>query len=276
MAPDSPSEQIQIFSELPADHASFDISDPRVMAALSRAEELHFWHRSRNEFIASRLRMLGIGAGQRFLDLGCGAGCVSAHLSILGLSVVGVDGHRHLLLRAAQRAPKAKFWLHDLTRGVDELPPDRFDAVGLFDVLEHLDHPSQTLRQAADLVRSNGFVVGTVPAMMSLWSRADEQAGHVRRYETAELHRLLRSNQDCHVVEIVPFHRVLIPLWWMRKLMLARRRDGASVSTTNLRVPPWPINEWMLRLLRVERALSRGPSAWSQHGTSLWFALRKA
>jgi 2-polyprenyl-3-methyl-5-hydroxy-6-metoxy-1,4-benzoquinol methylase len=40
-----------------------------------------------------------------------------------------------------------------------------FDAVGLFDVIEHLDDPGSALRLALRLAKLGGFVVGTVPAL---------------------------------------------------------------------------------------------------------------
>jgi SAM-dependent methyltransferase len=270
------SDRVRAFSELASNHQPFDVSDARAMAALRRAEDEHFWHRSRNEFIAMRLRRLGVTAGQRFLDLGCGGGCVSAHLSSLGIAVVGVDGHRDLLTQAAARAPEATFWLHDLARGVDDLPQEPFDAAGLFDVVEHLESPVRALEAACSRVVSRGLVVGTVPAMMSLWSRADEQAGHRTRYDAVRLRRLIEAVRGCEVVEVEPFHRALVPLLWVRRRVVARRQGVAAVSETNFRVPPWPLNEGMLWLLRTERALGRAASRLTVHGASLWFALRKA
>lgn len=246
------------------------------MAALRHAEDEHFWHRSRNEFIALRLQRLGVTPGKRFLDLGCGGGCVSAHLSSLGLVVVGVDGHRDLLDQAAARAPQATFWLHDLARGVDDLPQDRFDAAGLFDVLEHLESPVRAIEDACSRVMPGGLVVGTVPALMTLWSRADEQAGHRTRYDAARLRGLIGAVGGCEVVEVEPFHRLLVPLLWARRHVVAGRRGVAAVSETNFRVPPWPVNEGMLWMLRLERALGRAASRATRHGASLWFALRKA
>ena len=149
--------RIQTFSALSSHHAAFDVSDGRAMAALREAEDRHFWHQARNAFIAERLTLLGVKQAGRFVELGCGGGCVSAHLSAVGFDVVGVDGHRDLVEQAAARAPRASFWVHDLSRGVGELPAERFDAAGLFDVLEHLSEPLLALKDACSMVHENGL-----------------------------------------------------------------------------------------------------------------------
>lgn len=242
------------------------------MAAMREAEDRHFWYLARNELIESRLRKLGAGPGARLIELGCGGGCVSAHLSEKGWSVVGVEGHGALAELAAARAPRASFWVHDLGRGVDELPPEPFEVVAMFDVIEHLESPVTALASARKMAAPGGWIVGTVPALMSLWSRADEQAGHRTRYDRWGLRELLAQVPRTRVHEVVPFHRVLVPLLMIRKHVVARRRGVADVSEANFRVPPTWINAALLRVLRAERranALLR-----RVEGSSLWFALQ--
>ena len=68
-------------SELRPDDAAFDISDEADVRALLRAEEAHFWHKARNRFIRGKIeRLWRVRPGARILELGCGAGCVSAEL----------------------------------------------------------------------------------------------------------------------------------------------------------------------------------------------------
>lgn len=271
-----PQERIREFSELVSKDPAFDVTNDRAMAALRKAEDRHFWHRARNEWIADRLRRLGVREGHSFLELGCGGGCVSAHLSSRGLRVVGVEGHRRLLQQAASRAPEAMFWLHDLSRGVEELPSERFDAAGLFDVLEHLDSPLRALENALRMVVPGGLVVGTVPSMMRLWSRVDEQAGHRTRYDEGRLRALIASVGGSFVEEVEPLNRALVPLLWVRRFVMDRKGGVGDVSEANFRVPPKVINESMVWLLRGEQALGRILALSTVPGASLWFAIRRA
>ncbi len=268
-------DRIQVLSELDAHDVGFDVTNARTLRALREAEDRHFWHRTRNELIAQRLGRLGVGPGARVVELGCGGGCVTAHLARQGYEVVGVDGHRALVELAAERAPSARFWVHDLSRGVAELPERGFDAAGLFDVIEHLDEPRAAVASALALVREGGWVVGTVPAMMRLWSRVDEQAGHRRRYERKALREELEAVAGAESVQVVAFNRVLVAPMLVQRRLVSRRGDRGSISEANLGVPRGWVNQLAGALLRAERragfVLDRLPCK----GASLWFALRK-
>ena len=266
-------ERIRIVSELERSDASFDVTDERVMTALRDAEERHFWHVTRNEWIAERLKRLGLAAGARMIELGCGGGCVTAQLARAGFEVVGVEGQRSLVELASRRAPGARFVVHDLRRGAGELPERGFDVAGLFDVLEHLEAPAQVLREAMTLVRPGGMVVGTVPALQALWSRIDEQAGHKVRYERDTLGALLNQIAGARVLEVAAFNRVLVPLLYVQR-RLVTRADRSESSRANLAVPMWPINAGLAAMLRLERKASRWLEAARVPGSSLWFAMQ--
>ncbi len=261
---------LEILSELPADHAGFDITDARLMAQLSAAEDSHFWHVARNELIATRLAALGVGRGARFLELGCGGGVVSAHLCRAGLDVTGVDGHLPRVTEAARRAPGARFVVHDLSRGVDGLPTG-FAAAGLFDVIEHLDQPVAALEAALSLVKAGGWVVGTVPALMSLWSDYDAKGGHQLRYDRRTLGDVLERVGGADSRELRWFNHLLVPMMWLQRR--ARAEPDAGLT-----VPPSPLNQALLWALRAEYAADRAvrPLRARLPGASLWFALRRA
>ncbi len=266
-------DRIRVISELDPADPSFDVTDAAVMDVLARAEEGHFWHRTRNEWIAQRLRALGVGPGASVIELGCGGGCVSAHLAASGYDVVGVEGQRSLVELASRRAPRARFFVHDLRRGIDELPERGFDVAGLFDVIEHVEKPEQVVASACALVRDGGLVVGTVPGMRALWSRIDEQAGHRERYEPWTLRAVLERVTDASLVEIVPFNRAIVPLLWVQRRLVTMRGRSES-SSANLAVPPRPVNAMLGTVLRWERRLPRWTQTERVSGSSLWFALR--
>jgi 2-polyprenyl-3-methyl-5-hydroxy-6-metoxy-1,4-benzoquinol methylase len=263
-------------SALRPDHRDFDISDEADLAALFAAEEKHFWHRSRNSIIVSRLESLGIDRGARLLDLGCGAGCVAAELSRRGYRVTGIDGHQALIEVARTRAPSATFLCRDLREGVSSLDAavSSFDVVALFDVIEHLEQPAKALGDALSLVAPGGFLVGTVPALMLLWSGIDERSGHKTRYGRQSLRSLLTVVRGAEVVEVTPFFRGLVPLLWAQRRWVGRSRDAAS-SVRNLGVPARPINRALYELCVLEERLTPLLEALNLPGASLWFALKK-
>ena len=63
----------------------------------------------------------------------------------------------------------------------------------LLDVVEHLQHPDQTLRGTWRVLRPGGHLVVTVPAHGWLGSGADELLRHVRRYTRSVLRRQLAA-----------------------------------------------------------------------------------
>jgi SAM-dependent methyltransferase len=260
-------------SELAPDDPSFDISDEDDVAALLRAEEKHFWHRSRNRFILGRLRGLSISPGDRIVELGCGAGCVAAELARAGYDLTGIDGHRSLLDVAALRAPRAHFHCHDLRLGIPDLPTTGFDVACLFDVIEHLNHPEQALHAAVALVRPGGYVVGTVPALMALWSGIDVHAGHKVRYSEATLREVLSRTERASIVEVEPFFRALVPLMWAQRRLIGRR-GTKTASVRNLTVPPAPVNAALFAMVTLEHALAPLLDKLHLPGASLWFALQ--
>jgi len=266
------SEAFRVISELAEDEPSFDVRGDAI-ASLTAAEDAHFWHRTRNRIIADKLAALGLGPC-RLVELGCGAGAASAFLAARGHDVVGVEGHRRLVEIAARRAPSASFWVHDLRRGTHELPLRDFDVAALFDVIEHLDEPIAALENALALVRPGGFVVGTVPAAMRLWSVVDERAGHKIRYSRRTLRLVLEAIRGAEVVEITPFFRALVPLLLVQRRLLARQASSIG-ARTNLDVPPKPINLALARIVETEHALSAYLDRLPIEGASIWFALRK-
>ena len=208
------------------------------------------------------------------LELGCGGGAVCAHLCRLGYEVTGVDGHLDRVREAARRAPRGLFFAHDLAKGTAPFSDGAFDAVGLFDVIEHLDDPRQALTSALACARPGGLLVGTVPALMSLWSEVDDQAGHRLRYEPRGLAALLGSLAGCSVVEVRRFNRILVPMLFLERRMLRRSKSAVPVGT-HLKVPPEPINRAFDALLRLEQALDFALEWLRLPGASLWFVLRK-
>jgi SAM-dependent methyltransferase len=262
---------VEFQSDLTPELDALNKSSTAAMRALSIAEEGHFWHRSRNLFVSDRLVALGVHPPARILELGCGGGCVSAHLAQLGYAVTGIDRDRARIVEAAKRAPEARFLIHDLRLGRPQL--DCFDVVGLFDVIEHLDRPQDVLEQALQLTKPGGFLLGTVPALRRLWSQVDVESGHRTRYEVPTLRALLERVLGGQIVEIVNFNRFLVPLLWLHRRRLSVG-DRKTMGELNVKVPPPFLNTLLFWALRLEQRLGFLDTA-PIPGASLWFAMRR-
>jgi SAM-dependent methyltransferase len=221
--------------------ADFEL-DPEVLPSLWRMEERHFWHAARNRWIVRALSEAGVLPPARILEVGCGSGAVAGALHRSGYAVVGIDTAEVLVRKAHERIPEATF----IAGKLEDLAPEHgpFDAIGFFDVLEHLDDPSLLVRQAMRHARPGALVVATVPAIKALYSIVDELAGHKRRYELGELARTFSEAGLTAIAEYGMF-RALRPFVGARRSKGPAPTDVASRRRTMLadvRVPPAPLN----------------------------------
>jgi 2-polyprenyl-3-methyl-5-hydroxy-6-metoxy-1,4-benzoquinol methylase len=95
----------------------------------------------------------------RFLDVGCSTGFVVEAAQRAGWHAQGLDLNPSAIAFGQRRGLK----LHNLTLEEFPAPEGSFDAIGLFDVLEHLAQPKQILEKVVDLLAPGGIVFVYVP-----------------------------------------------------------------------------------------------------------------
>lgn len=71
------------------------------------------------------------------------------------------------------------------------LQDNTFDLIGAFEVLEHIEKPEQTLSEIARVLKPDGLFLFSVPIQQKYWSKWDELAGHVQRFELKQLTEIL-------------------------------------------------------------------------------------
>ena len=120
-----------------------------------------------------------LGPVSLVLDLGCGTGGVSS-AAPPGVRVIGVDHDRGALHTASQYGPTL-LWNAALDR---RLPFGRgcFDAVIARDVLEHLDHPWDAVREMHAVLRPGGLALASVPMARPrvVWNDYTHRRGFTR------------------------------------------------------------------------------------------------
>lgn len=243
-------------------------------ALLAHAEEKHFWFRGRNRIIRDLIeKTFPSHAGKSFLEIGCGTGYVLWELDSMGFAVTGMDMHPEGLVYARKRVPKARLITGNL---FTYTPQKKFDALGIFDVIEHIEDDVGALSACAKMLHSKGMLFLTVPARPELLSSYDEISGHFRRYTEKSLRVAFEhAGLTIRFIGYAGFFQYL-PHLIMKRLMLRStgKKDPMSVLAAVVRQPPSFINfileqtfvwdMWLTRFMKLPL------------GTSLIVAAQKA
>jgi SAM-dependent methyltransferase len=243
-----------------------------ILVDLNEMIHGHPWWKARARLAIALLRRQRIGPPARVLDAGCGWGVTLKALEKHSYRVAGLDISRRCLQQLVR--PGRELIEADLTQPLPD-GVQRYDAALALDVIEHLDDDRSAVTRLGELVRPDGVVLVSVPALPELYSEFDLIQGHRRRYTPDTLRRAFAGTGL--VVERV--------LWWGQWLVpMLRRRcgrrlaaDGESAAETYRRylaLPPWPFSLALPWLFRLEQPWTlRGAST---TGTSLFAVARRA
>ncbi|HLP44392.1 MAG TPA: class I SAM-dependent methyltransferase [Candidatus Kapabacteria bacterium] len=168
-------------------------------------EEKSFWFCHRNNCILELLKRFpprGI-----FYDIGGGNGCVSKMLENNGFQTVLVEPSKTGIVNAQKRGLKSVICarLGNMNSHKHSLP-----AIGLFDVLEHIENPTEFLKIISSLLIPDGMLYITVPAFKFLWSKDDVFAGHFQRYSLKSSKKILMENG--YTIEYATYFFCILPL----------------------------------------------------------------
>ena len=145
-------------------------------------EDKHWWFASRTRALFNMMDGSIPDRDKRILDVGCGAGNMSHHLSRYG-SVIGIENNPKPIEIAHERG-------YDVRLGQAEDMPfedTSFDLITALDVIEHCEDDMAILSECHRVCVPGGLIVITVPAFQWLWSHNDEINHHYRRYSGEEL-----------------------------------------------------------------------------------------
>ncbi len=147
-------------------------------------EDGSFWFRHRNNCIASIVKTYPPQDNGTIFDIGGGNGFVSLGLANAGFDVAllepGSVGTRNAKKRGLKNVICA-------TTDAAKLKQHSLPAVGLFDVIEHIEDDLAFLQSIRNLMKKGGRLYATVPAYSFLWSEEDIFAGHFRRYALEDI-----------------------------------------------------------------------------------------
>jgi SAM-dependent methyltransferase len=197
-------------------------------------EGSHWWFTGRRKVLTALIGDLELPPNAKIAEVGCGVGGNLEMLRAFGeVSAVEPDAESRAYID--QRLGMA------VQDGLlpDGLPLARgsFDAVCAFDVVEHVDDDAGSVRALADLVKSGGYLVITVPAYQWMWSHHDVLHHHKRRYQRPAIEALVRE-AGLSIVRSSYFNGLLFPMAALVRLA----KKALRIQTEDDRMPPKTIN----------------------------------
>ena len=164
-----------------------------------------YWFQHRNDCIAAALK--NFSPPGELYDIGGGNGYVAHAIQELGFDVVVVEpgetGVRNASARGVQYVVCST--LEDAGFPANTLP-----AVGLFDVIEHIENDVEFLIEVKELLARDGRLYLSAPAYPLLRSAEDDFAGHYRRYTITDIR--MRLELAGFSVEFMSYMFSFLPL----------------------------------------------------------------
>lgn len=219
-----------------------------VFDRMSAQEDVHWWFDARRVIIHTMIeRLVTLPPAARLLEAGCGTGGNLEMLSRFGVL-------RAFELDATARAGATQKSGLAVAEGAlpGPLPfgEERFDLIGLFDVLEHVEDHEGALAALAQRLSSTGCVVLTVPAFAWLWSAHDTRHHHFRRYTKASL-RAVAHKAGLRVEHAFYFNSALFPVAVAGRALKRLVKSDAPDDT----LPAPFINKMLRAVFAAERHL---------------------
>jgi SAM-dependent methyltransferase len=233
-----------------------------------------------------RYDKLGVGPGDRLLDLGCGAGRHAFEAMRRGAYVVAVDADAAevkdaaALMAALIETDTATIASHGWGRAITgdalHLPfaDATFDRVIAAEVLEHIPADRAAMAELARVLRPGGTMAVTVPRWypeLVNWALSDDYhlvpGGHIRIYRSRDL----TSRLEATGLELYGHHHAHAfhsPYWWL-KCAVGVRDDQHPLVRAYHRGLVWDITSPNRAVRAAERILNPGL------GKSLVVYLRK-
>lgn len=222
-----------------------------IYERIQALEQDHWWFAGRRAILAELIGSLGLPRDARILEAGCGAG---GNLRLLGR----FGSVRAMEPDAPSRKYVAEHWGVEVDHGLlpDGLPypPESFDAVACFDVIEHVDDDEGAVRALTSLLVPGGWLIATVPAYQWMWSHHDELHHHKRRYTRRAMVKLFEG-AGLKVRRASYFNALLFPA--AAAVRMLKTITGSKAADDAM--PSKPVNAILERLFASEaRWLKRG------------------
>lgn len=204
-----------------------------------------------NQALRDILRSLPVRP-HSFVDVGCGGGLISKVLLDMGMEGTALDYSKDALAvcRAylADYAAQRKITIVEGDVTGEVAVPQNHDCGISYMVMEHVEDDIGFVKRCAGLVRQDGYFIFAVPGRRDKWSFEDETVGHLRRYNRADMKRVLEAAglKDVRVISVaVPTANLLFGIGnlLVRHSAEAQKKETLSLEEqtklSGIREIPW-------------------------------------
>ncbi len=147
-------------------------------------------------------------------EIGAGDGQISQNLMEQDINIIAIEP----LLSGVSKLNSLSIKTFPGTLKMLQLPDNSIEAIGIFDVLEHIDNTVPFLEEIYRVLKPQGYLIITVPAGQYLFSNYDLSIGHFRRYSKTELKRSLGNSGFKPKVVKYQFFILILPVLLLRRI----------------------------------------------------------
>jgi SAM-dependent methyltransferase len=192
------------------DPLDIEISYPKDMYEQYTAEtDTGYWVMHRSNEILREIKKLGLS---QLVEVGAGTGSVCGFLAQNDVEVAAIEP-----LKAGATSIQKKGIQTICGRlEIVNFPPESIEAYGAFDVLEHIEDPSQLLDEMYRTLQPGGFLFVTVPCGQWLWGEMDKSIGHYRRYSKKGINEVVVNSGFTPIRTRYLFLSLVLPAFILR------------------------------------------------------------
>ena len=132
------------------------------------------------------------GEKRKFLEVGGGCGYQQKAAQEAGWETIGLDISDYCVLECRKKGLEVRQM--DLPRFAQNLPPEIFDLIAMYDVIEHLPNPREYLEVVRRLLKKEGYLTTRLPIFSENEIPQSHIAGnHLWHFNRPSLEKLLEQ-----------------------------------------------------------------------------------
>lgn len=177
---------------------------------IDRIEPTHY---VRNFLIFSTIKNLSKKHKiKNICEIGCGVGILSSKLGKNNFVVDAFDLDKYAISLAKKysKNKNVNFFSKDVLRLKTN---KKYDLVLAVEVLEHIKNDAKAISNIAGILKTNGFLLITVPVNEKYRTEFDNRSGHVKRYNEVDLIKKLKKS-NFNILKTKYFNFPLLWLWY--------------------------------------------------------------